>query len=215
MHPTLSQAVNALMQNTATRPKAEALVKALGETEKLSRKAKPLLTYEQLIGTWQLRFITGTKRSRQRAGQALGAGRFIPTWLIQIYLTYTQGDDLENQSLEQASANSEDTDPERIPPLGQVQNSVSWGPIKMMLSGPTRLWHQTNSLAFDFTHISIQLAGKTLYQGNIRGGKQRAQDFAQQSLKDQAFFTYFLVQDKCLAARGRGGGLALWTRHDE
>ncbi|MEO1378598.1 MAG: hypothetical protein AAFW70_30920, partial [Cyanobacteria bacterium J06635_10] len=33
-----------------------------------------------------------------------------------------------------------------------------------------------------------------------------------QTLKQQAFFSYFLIEDNYIAARGRGGGLALWVK---
>ena len=82
----------------------------------------------------------------------------------------------------------------------------------MSLTGPTRFWPKTNSLAFDFTHVSVAIAGKTVYTGEAKGGEQRIQNFGQQTLKDQAFFTYFVVEEEAIAARGRGGGLAMWTK---
>ena len=192
MHSTLNQAIAALRDGSQVRPSATDLVAALLETERLARKTKPEISYEQLMGTWQLRFITGTRRSRQKAGIALGAGRFIPPWLVQIQLQYSKS--------------------ETSTELGQVDNSVGLGPLKMTLSGPTRLWPKTNSLAFDFTQMAIQIGSKVVYQGAVRGGTAQTQTFASQSIKDQAFFSYFLVESNCLAARGRGGGLALWTR---
>jgi hypothetical protein len=51
-----------------------------------------------------------------------------------------------------------------------------------------------------------------LYDGYIRKGQEREARFYEQGVKEQAFFTYFLVQNNAIAARGRGGGLALWTR---
>ena len=47
---------------------------------------------------------------------------------------------------------------------------------------------------------------------NIRGGKDSDESFFSQNLNQQAFFSYFLVTDKFIAARGRGGGLALWQK---
>jgi hypothetical protein len=51
-----------------------------------------------------------------------------------------------------------------------------------------------------------------LYDGYIRNGRDSEAKFYEESVKEQAFFTYFLVEERCMAARGRGGGLALWTR---
>lgn len=60
--------------------------------------------------------------------------------------------------------------------------------------------------------MQVTLAGLKLYSGYIRGEKKREADFYQQKLKEQAFFNYFLVEDDYIAARGKGGGLALWTK---
>ena len=60
--------------------------------------------------------------------------------------------------------------------------------------------------------MQLSLSGLNLYQGYIRNGKDREESFDKQTLKEQAFFTYFLVEDNYIAARGKGGGLALWTR---
>ena len=202
MHPTLATAIQALTgQTTAQRPSAADLVEALLDTEKQARKNRLDLTYAQLLGTWQLWFITGTQRSRQKAGMALGAGRFIPPWLVSIQINYSTASPTVGTDANPLSSD-----------FGTVQNSVTLGPLTMALTGPTRFWPKTNRLAFDFTHMSVAIAGKSIYQGNMRGGDQRIQDFAQQPLKDQAFFTYFLVEEEAIAARGRGGGLALWTR---
>ena len=81
----------------------------------------------------------------------------------------------------------------------------------MVLTGPVKFYAKTNILAFDFTQIKVSVSGFNLYTGYIRNGKNREADFCQQSIKEQAFFTYFLVNNSCIAARGKGGGLALWT----
>jgi len=98
------------------------------------------------------------------------------------------------------------------PAIGSVKNSVRLAPLHLCLTGPTRFWPATNSLAFDFTSIAVGLGSWTLYNGAVRGGQTRNQAFKSQSLKDQAFFTFFCVEEQYIAARGKGGGLALWTR---
>lgn len=197
----LSQATQYLLGHLPTPPPADAVVNALLQAEKTAKQqrhqpAQP--TYTQLVGTWRLGFITGTKRTRQRAGVVMGAGRFLPHW-IKIQIAYAQGsgDDHPNIAAET---------------WGTTQNSVIFGALQLTLTGPTRFWPNRHILAFDFTRMTLQLAGLTLYSGYIRGGQQREVDFYQQSLKQQAFFSYFLVQPDCIAARGRGGGLAVWTR---
>lgn len=191
MNQALDQAVEFLTTPSATPPVPEAVVEAMLIAEKTAKQTKVRHAYPQLLGTWRLGFITGTKRSRQRAGVILGAGRFLPKW-VKIHLSYLQAE----------------SDQDR----GTVQNSVELGPLQMVLTGPTQFWSKTNMLAFDFTRMKASLSGLKLYEGYIRGGQDREARFYEQSVKEQAFFTYFLVQDQCIAARGRGGGLALWTR---
>lgn len=188
------EAIEFLTTPSATRPAPSAVVEALLLAERMAKQTKVRYTYSQLLGTWRLGFITGTKHSRQRAGVILGAGRFLPKW-VNIHLSYLQSESSQER--------------------GTVQNSVEFGPMQLILTGPTKLWPKTNILAFDFTQMKVSLFGVKLYSGYIRGGQNRETVFYEQSLKEQAFFTYFLVQDAGIAARGRGGGLALWTRVKE
>ena len=67
-------------------------------------------------------------------------------------------------------------------------------------------------MAFDFTKITVKLFGIKLYSGYIRGGKESENKFLTENVAKQAFFTYFLIQEKFIAARGRGGGLAIWKK---
>ncbi len=189
--PALDQAIAFLTTPSATPPAPDTVVEALLQAEKTAKQAKIRHSYSQLLGTWRLGFVTGTKKSRQRAGVILGAGRFLPKW-VKIHLSYSQSV----------------PDQER----GTVQNSVELGLLQLVLTGPTQFWQKTNMLAFDFTRIRVSLFGLKLYEGYIRRGQTREAQFYEQSVKEQAFFTYFLVENHCLAARGRGGGLALWTR---
>jgi hypothetical protein len=189
--PALDQAIAFLTTPSATPAAPDTVVEALLQAEKTAKQTKVRHSYSQLLGTWRLGFVTGTKKSRQRAGVILGAGRFLPKW-VKIHLSYSQSV----------------PDQER----GTVQNSVELGFLQLVLTGPTQFWQKTNMLAFDFTRIRVSLFGLKLYEGYIRRGQTREAGFYEQSVKEQAFFTYFLVENHCLAARGRGGGLALWTR---
>lgn len=183
----LEQAVNALQTGAADRPKADELVTALQAIEK---SAKAGYALSNLVGTWRLCFITGTKKTRKKAGVALGAGRYLPQ-LIKLQLTY--------------EATTDDQ--------GCVRNSVGLGQLKLELQGPIKYWPKPRCLAFDFTQIQIAIGGLTLYKGRIKPDAAD-QEFYQQTLKEQAFFKYFWVTDSGIAARGRGGGLALWYREN-
>lgn len=189
--PVLNQAIEFLTTPSVKAPAPESVVEALLIAEKTAKQTKLRHSYPQLLGTWRLGFITGTKRSRQKAGVILGAGRFLPKW-VKIQLSYSRSEPNQEQ--------------------GTVQNSVELGPLQLILTGPTQFWQKTNMLAFDFTRMKVSLSGLKLYEGYIRGGQDREARFYEQSVKEQAFFTYFLVENRCIAARGRGGGLALWTK---
>ncbi|MEM9977624.1 MAG: hypothetical protein AAF282_08565 [Cyanobacteria bacterium P01_A01_bin.15] len=183
----LAQAVKAKQTGAAELPNAKDLVVALQATEK---STKASYAWGDLVGIWRLWFITGTKKTRQKAGVALGAGRYLPK-LFKIQLEY--------------QASSDDR--------GVVQNSVALGQLTLTLTGPVKFWPKARCLAFDFTQIQVAIGRLTLYQGRI---KPQAADemFYQQPLKEQAFFKYFWVTEQGIAARGRGGGLALWSRSD-
>ncbi|MDA0267210.1 MAG: hypothetical protein O3A14_09665 [Cyanobacteria bacterium] len=189
--PPVLEHTLAFLRGQGSAPAPQTVVEALLGSEKQAKRTKSRPGYEQLLGTWRLGFITGTVKTRQRAGTVLGAGRFLPRF-ITIQLRY--------RATDQAAG------------IGTVENSVALGALRLQLTGPTQFWPQTHSLAFDFTHITITLGGLRLYRGALRGGETRNAAFREETLKDQAFFTYFWAREAGVAARGRGGGLALWTR---
>ncbi|MFK8185637.1 MAG: hypothetical protein AB8B99_19855 [Phormidesmis sp.] len=185
-------AVDCIREGTQA-PVAAEVVAALLAAEKDSKRHKRRYAYTDFIGAWRLGFVSGTKTTKTKGGQSIktvGNGRFLPGF-VAIAITYTQ--------------QAQDT--------GSVQNAVTLGPLQLQLTGPTRFWPKTNSLAFDFTAIQAKLSALSLYNGTMRGGTERDAIFQSQSLKDQAFFTFFIVEPDYIAARGKGGGLALWTRH--
>ncbi|NET57297.1 MAG: hypothetical protein F6K47_14360 [Symploca sp. SIO2E6] len=190
---SLDQAIAFLTTPSATPPTSESVVEALLRAEKMAKQSKLASSYEDLLGTWRLGFITGTKKSRQKAGVILGSGRFVPKW-VKVQLSYSQ-----------AEAEQE---------RGNVENSVEVGLLRLIVTGPTQFWSKKNILAFDFTRMQVLFSGLKLYDGYIRGGQEREAKFYEQSLSEQAFFTYFLIENHYLAARGRGGGLALWTSNE-
>ena len=190
MQNAIEEAAEFLQNKIKKPPESQAVVEALIAAEKTAKQTKVNYSYSQLIGNWRLGFITGTKKTRKRAGVVLGAGRFLSK-LVKIQLSYSQSE-------------SQDS--------GNVENSVQFGLLNIVLTGPVKFWNNKNILAFDFTKMRLSLSALKLYQGYIRGGKDREDSFYQQTLKQQAFFTYFLIEDNYIAARGKGGGLALWTK---
>ncbi|MGF1495346.1 MAG: hypothetical protein ACFB8W_00785 [Elainellaceae cyanobacterium] len=203
MTDALHHAIQYLEGKAPRPPEAAALVTDLQQAEKTTKQQKFRYTYDALVGTWRLGFITGTRRSRQQAGGLLGAGRFLPSWLT-IQITYSPT--APGQDLQAAKALRSEGQ------WGTVQNIVRLGSLSLEVAGPTRLWPGTNILAFDFPRVKVSLGALRLYGGYIPQGQEREAQFYQQPLKEQAFFNYFLLEDSYVAARGRGGGLALWVR---
>lgn len=175
-------------------PNSSKLVETLVSLEKSVKKKTSNYGLKNLVGCWNLRFITGTKKSRQKAGIALGAGRYIPKF-ITIQIVY-----------EQDSTNANH---------GKVTNSVQFAFFQLSLSGPIKFISPKNILAFDFAKLKLEILGVKLYDNYVSNGEQREKDFYQNKLANQAFFSYFLIQENAIAARGKGGGLALWVKNSE
>ncbi|MEB3278409.1 MAG: hypothetical protein VKK42_05735 [Lyngbya sp.] len=196
----LEQAVKAVLTNSPEKPAPESVVEALVEQEKTAKKLKERSNFSQFVGTWRLCFITGTQNTRRKIGTALGAGRYLPKW-VKIHLSYSVS--------VSSQANLEQTFQ-----AGNVENSVKLGGLKLTLSGPVKFQEKKNILAFDFTRMNVILFGVKLYDGYIRGGAESEEKFYSDRINKQAFFAYFYIQENAIAARGRGGGLALWGREN-
>ena len=196
----IENAAQSLIIKATVQPPADEVVAALLDQEKTSKKEKISHQFQQLIGDWKLCFITGTKKTQKRAGIVMGAGRYIPGF-VTVKLSYLPSD--MSLAKEEESLEFE---------VGRVENSVSVGLISFALSGPVKLLAKKNILAFDFTRATVKILGKTIYNNYIRGGKKSEETFYQKKVKNQAFFAYFLITEKAIAARGRGGGLAIWGK---
>ena len=190
-NPILQQAANYFSDQT-NLPSASEVVNALLKVEKNAKKEKITYPWESLIGNWRLCFVTGTKKTRKKAGIVLGSGRYLPRF-VQISLSYFSSKELSKNQ-------------------GKVENRVNLGGLQLSLTGPVKFLVPQNILAFDFTRIKVKLLGVTLYDGYIRGGKTKEASFYTDKISQQAFFAYFYITDSMIAARGRGGGLALWTK---
>ncbi len=215
----IEAAVSYLRQG-GEKPDSKAVVSALLAAEKLSKREKNQYRYEDFLGTWRLGFVSGTQTvrssSKAKPVKRPGKGRFLPK-IVKIEITYSadcSADCSADYSPEALPGSAKPSDSTTYRPnvrLNSVDNTVTLGPLQLCLSGPTCFWPKPNALAFDFTNVAVSLGSWTPYQGEIRGGKDSLLNFDQKSLKDQAFFTFFRVEADYIAARGKGGGLALWT----
>lgn len=188
---TLSQAAAAYREQRGTRPSAEILVHALLQAEKAAKQQRLTYSFESLLGKWRLCFATGTKKVRKRGGIVLGKGLYVPK-LVAIHIFFS--------AIEQDLGK------------GEIANQVQLGSILLKLTGPVQYLSKKNLLAFDFTQMLISLFGRVVYNKQIRSGKVQSEDFYNQPIAKLPFFAFFLVTEDFIAARGRGGGLALWIR---
>ncbi len=172
------------------RPTSATVVDALLAAEKAAKRNHLTYPVEMLLGQWRLYFVTGTKK-RKQGGIALGKGFYLPS-LVQAQIGFDRPD-----------ANSEEL---------QISNQVQVGLMGLQILGPARYLDRKHLLAFDFTKMQLKLLGKPIYQGPFRGGQAKTAAFAQQPIARLPFFSFFLVTETFIAARGRGGGLAMWTK---
>ncbi|MBD2343452.1 hypothetical protein [Anabaena subtropica] len=189
---TLSQAAGAYRKQSNNRTQPEVIVNALLQAEKTAKQQRLNYDFDSLIGQWRLCFATGTKKAQERGGITLGKGWYVPQF-TKIYISF------RSSPIEDLSR-------------GEVTNQVKLGSFLLQLTGPAKYLGKKNILAFDFTQMSLSLFGRTLYQQKIRSGKVQSEDFYNQPIGKQAFFAFFLVTEDLIAARGRGGGLAIWIR---
>ncbi len=191
---TLAMAAAASRGKTdAHRPRAKAVVTALLQAEKAAKQQRLTYTFDSLMGSWRLGFVTGTRKARRRGGIVLGRGFYLPR-VVPAQISFSR------QSPTPPSSG-----------LGEISNQIQFGPLLFKLTGPAQYLGKKNILAFDFTQMRLCLFGHTVYRGDFRGGTQ-TEDFYHQSITKLPFFAFFLVSQDFIAARGRGGGLALWIR---
>jgi hypothetical protein len=208
----LQQVAIAYCTQTRDRPTPETIVDALLQVEKAAKQQRLTFPFTALLGTWQLAFTTGTRKLKQRGGIALGRGFYLPRWSsasIQF-----------QPSAETAIAPFTDA--------GHITNQAQLGGLRVKFTGPAKYARPKKLLAFNFTQIQVQLWGANLYQSRLNPNQFRprrsglAQDqadsspcFEHQAIAQLPFFAFFWVSEGAIAARGRGGGLALWVRVDD
>ena len=179
----------ASLRTKSDRPEAKEVVKALLQAEKAAKQQKLVYPLESLFGQWRLCF-TAPKNAHFKSGVALGKGFYVPQIApAQISL-------FPSQNLGEA----------------RITNSVQLGSLQLKLTGPARYLDKKNLLMFDFTQIEILLFNRAIYSGGFRGGKLKDADFYKRSVAKAPFFAFFRVTENFIAARGRGGGLALWVK---
>jgi hypothetical protein len=167
------------------RPRASALVVALLQAERGNRGRS--FTAESLSGEWRLFF---SSRGKVKLGDQGLRGFYLPSWLpAQIGFGPNDRDEA---------------------PL-EVTNQVMVGLIHLKLTGPARFSEKKNLLAFDFTRLEVRVLGQLVYNGRFPSPR-KDQLFMDIPVGKLPFFAFFEVSDRLIAARGRGGGLAIWVK---
>jgi len=190
-------ATRAVLTGSSAKIPTQTLLELLLKREKTGLR-QPFGQFAKFIGTWRLCFVTGTQKPHQHKEEVIGNGFYIPRW-VTLQIVYSSG-------------NPTEYGPQESDEVGKISNQVHWGGLSLTLTGPARCWTKKNIVSFDFTRIEFKVFGKILYKGFIRGGQASEQTFWDEHIRNQAFFVYFLIHDQVLAARGRGGGIALWSK---
>jgi hypothetical protein len=187
----VQQAVMAYRNSISQRPTAERVVNALLQLEKAAKQGRSRYPFAGFTGEWRLCFTTGV-RKLHRGGIALGKGFYLPKF-APATIGFAPGLEMDNDK-------------------GQISNQIQFAGLTLRFTGPTKYLEKKNLLAFDFTQIQIIVGDRRVYTGGFRGGKTKTGAFEQLPIAQLPFFAFFLVTEDFIAARGRGGGLALWIR---
>lgn len=191
---TLSQAVEAFRgRSDRPRPSAQVVADALLQAEKASKQQHLNYPLESLTGRWRL-YFTAPRKAHRKAGVTQGRGWYIPQFApaqISFMPSETQSG------------------------TGTIGNQIQLGSVLFKLNGPFKYPGKKNLLGFDFTQAEFSMFGKTLYRGSFQTGKTQRNPFEQLPISQLPFFAFFLVTDNFIAARGRGGGLAIWVREPD
>jgi hypothetical protein len=187
----LTQAANAYQENSKNRPDANKVVDALIQAEKTAKQQRLIYPLTSLVGKWQLCFASTRRKTQKRGGIILGKGFYIPK-LTPAYISFSASDIAHNQ--------------------GEITNQIQLGFLSLKLSGLSQYIEKKNLLGFDFHQMEITIFNLRLYNGKLPGSKTKVSNFYDASIGKLPFFAFFLVTENFIAARGRGGGLALWVQ---
>lgn len=200
IYPTSSDFLETLTKaadlgRKSDRPPAAEVVTALLESEKFTKQQQINYPLESLIDSWRLHFVVSPKKSRQRSGIKMGNGFYLPRFVKANISFYPSQAD-------------QDLNPNQL----KIGNQLQVGMISFKFNGPAKFLGKKNLLAFDFTQIQVGFLGQTVYSGGFRSGEKKNQEFAQKHIRDLPFFAFFSIDKNYIAARGRGGGLAIWVK---
>ncbi len=174
---------------TSSHPPVAAVVTALLQAEKSTKSDRRQFPVASLMGDWRLCFST---MGKVKLGDKRRRGFYLPSWLP-------------------AQIGFAASGVEAYPIC--ITNQITVGLVSLKLSGPAKFMEKKNLIGFDFTQIAVKILGQTVYNGKFpspRAGKV----FGDIAIGKLPFFAFFAVNEQFIAARGRGGGLAIWVKAD-
>ncbi|MGD1929763.1 MAG: hypothetical protein ACFB12_12710 [Leptolyngbyaceae cyanobacterium] len=186
----LREAAHGFLESGKPLPSGKELTTGLLELERTAKQTKQNLPVEALLGTWRLCFSAG-KKAKFQSGLPVGSGFYVPKLAIA-RITFATDDTGESQL--------------------KVTNELNIGPLTIRFTGPARYPGKKNLLAFDFTHLQVSCFGLAVYQGKVQNKKRADNPFEAMAIAQLPFFAFFAATDDYIAARGRGGGLAVWVK---
>lgn len=204
---------------TGSRPQSSQVVQALLDTERAAKHPRPPLALEDLLGQWQLRF-TAPNKPAYKAGEPTGRGFYWPPlapgtirFSRPAPVSKASGSNVPTSDIPSADSSTPDgpTPEAQASDLLTIENQIQLGPLALQFSGPAKFLAKQNLLAFDFVQLQVCLGGLRLFKLPIKG-RARSEDFATIPIAKLPFFAFFAATEQYLAARGRGGGLALWVK---
>ncbi len=170
-----------------SQPPVAAVVGALLQTEKATKQNRQQFPVESLMGCWRLFFVT---RGKVKQGDQRLRGFYLPSWIpAQIQFQPSESDES---------------------PIA-ITNQITIGLVRLKLSGPAKYSEPKNILGFDFTQLEVKILGQTVYRGKFPSPRAE-KVFADIAIGKLPFFAFFTVNQQFIAARGRGGGLAIWVK---
>jgi hypothetical protein len=198
----LLRAVQALDRAEGDRPSVDEMVAALVYTEKQHKQSKASHSLPSLLGTWRFRF-GANRKSRLVSGVVQGGGFYVPGW-IQATLAFA----IAHASTDDAGSPNESPDASAL----TITNALQLGGVRLELTGPAKYLPRRNLMAFDFHTMTLSVFGWRLYSGRLPGRFSDPDEFEQRAIAKLPFFAFIAATDDYIAARGRGGGLALWSQ---
>lgn len=188
----LERAAIAYGAQARERPAASEVVRALVEAEKAAKHQRLVLPFESLVGSWRLCFTAG-RAAHQTGDTILGRGFYLPRVIPAQIGFYPDAEGGDRQT-------------------GTVTNQIKLAGLTLQFSGVCRYLGRKNIVAFDFLQLELNVLGRSLLKQEVRGGLIKADDVRSGAVKNLPFFAFFAASDRFIAARGRGGGLAIWIK---